>query len=88
MKTAGAEAPVGGGSVPDLHFNISLIDNDWPYYPVNFKEDEEQLAKYRKMQGAILCSAEVGATSLLRHASDDWLGIAGGEKRAVRLRLL
>jgi len=28
----------------------SLIDNDRPYYPVNFDEDKEKLAKYRDLQ--------------------------------------
>jgi UDP-galactopyranose mutase len=28
----------------------SLVDNDRPYYPVNFDEDKEKLAKYRALQ--------------------------------------
>jgi UDP-galactopyranose mutase len=30
----------------------SLIDNDRPYYPVNFDEDKEKLARYQKLQSA------------------------------------
>ena len=30
----------------------SLIDNDRPYYPVNFDEDKEKLASYKKLQSA------------------------------------
>ena len=30
----------------------SLIDNDRPYYPVNFDEDKEKLARYKDLQSA------------------------------------
>ncbi len=31
---------------------FSLVDNDRPYYPVNFDEDKDKLAQYRKLQDA------------------------------------
>jgi UDP-galactopyranose mutase len=63
----------------------SLIDNDRPYYPVNFDEDKQKLEKYRKLQDAETNTLFGGRLAQYRYY--DMHQVIGSALKAAKLEL-
>jgi UDP-galactopyranose mutase len=63
----------------------SLVDNDRPYYPVNFDEDKAKLAKYRELQAREKSTLFGGRLAQYRYY--DMHQVIGSALKAAKIEL-
>jgi UDP-galactopyranose mutase len=63
----------------------SLVDNDRPYYPVNFDEDKDKLARYRELQAREAATLFGGRLAQYRYY--DMHQVIGAALKAAKMEL-